>query len=591
MRHAPILIALAVATSARADGDSALHLVVHGSVDTANLAASIAKELGVDVAFVDRTCHLPCLDVTVDGNNVATVVYSPRMGGSRQRSVAIGSDTTHWPLMITLLAGNVVRDEAQDVLADLPARDLPRPGAAPGIGDVPPAPEPEDTPADAPADSDPAVAPEPGPVGSDPALAPGDAQVIDPAPVLAPPPAETPGEHRWLGLGFVPVLSTDLTRVGSVRHFLSLNLLVGVSGGSSGLALSGIADIQRGLVAGFQVGGIVTVGRRVAGTQVAGVAAVAGDLDGVQVAGTAAIADRVDGFQVAGIAAVSRSEVDYQAGGIAAFARGNAGTQVGGIAATSGGSAALQLGGIATVARTDAGVQVGGITAVAGNDANVQAGGIASVARGTANIQIAGLVNVTRRLRGMQLAPINVAREVDGIQIGVINVGGSADGFSFGLINIVPGGRYDLESAIDTSKMGTVLFRHGGRRWHNVYGIGGHPVKEDRPSADSDDVWMYGLGFGPSLAFGSTVIDLETIAWQVNHGARHESDISILGQLRLSIAHHWGPFALVAGGILNGYITNDQESPLILERRTAGAPMESGVTLTVWPSAFIGVRI
>ena len=585
MRHAPILIALAVATSARADGDSALHLVVHGSVDTANLAAQIAKELGVDVAFVAGTCHVPCLDVTVDGSNVATVVYSPRMGGSRQRSVAIGSDTTHWPLMITLLAGNVVRDEAQDVLAELPARDLPRPGAAPGIGDVPPAPE-----AEAPADEGPPVAPGAGPDGPEPAPAPEDtAPVLDPsAPALVPPPAETPGEHRWLGLGFVPVLSTDLTHVGSVRHFLSLNLLVGVSGGSSGLSLSGIADIQRGLVAGFQVGGVVTIGRRVAGTQVAGIAAVAGDLDGVQIAGTAAVADRVDGFQVAGIAAVSRSGVDYQAGGVAAFARGNAGTQAGGIAAVAGGDAALQLGGVAVVARHNAGVQVGGIAATAGDSANVQVGGVATVARGTANIQIAGLVNVTRRLRGMQLAPINVAREVDGIQIGVINVGGSADGFSFGLINIVPGGRYDLESAIDSSKMGTVLLRHGGRRWHNVYGVGGHPVKEDGPS---DDVWMYGLGFGPSLSFDNTVIDLETIAWQVNHGPRHESDISILGQLRLSIAHHWGPFALVVGGILNGYVTNDQESPLVLERRADGAPMESGVTLTVWPSAFIGVRI
>jgi hypothetical protein len=582
MRHAPILIALAIATTAQAGGDTALHLVVHGSVDTATLAASISKELGVDVAFVDGTCHVPCLDVTIDGNNVATVVYAPRMGPARQRSVAIGSDTTHWPLMVTLLAGNVVRDEAQDVLADLPARDLPRPGEAAGVGDVPPAPE-----AEPPADEAPAVAP------GAPEAPPPDSAPVEPgapgvAPEIAPPLPEGPTEHTWLGLGFVPVLSTDLTRVGSVRHFLSLNLLVGVNGGSSGLSLSGIADIQRGPVAGFQVGGIVTLARRVAGTQVAGVAAVAGDLDGVQIAGTAAVADRVDGFQVAGIASVSRSTADYQAGGVAAVARGNVGTQVGGIAAATGGDAALQLGGIAAVARHNAGVQVGGIAAAAGDSANVQVGGVATAARGTANIQIAGIVNYARRLRGMQLAPINVAREVDGIQIGVINVGGSRDGFSFGLINIVPGGRYDLESAIDTSKMGTVLFRHGGRRWHNVYGVGGHPVDKDGPS---DDVWMYGLGFGPSLSFDNTVIDLEAVAWQVNHGPRHESDISILGQFRLSVAHHWGPFAIVAGGILNGYITDDMESPLFTERRSVPLPMESKVTLTVWPSAFIGLRI
>lgn len=594
MRHAPILLALVLATSARADGEVVLHLAIHGSLDSAAVAGSIAKELGIAVAIVDGACAVPCLDVTIDGKNVATVVFSPRMGTSRQRSVAIGSDTTQWPLVITLLAGNVVRDEAQDVLVDLPSRDLPRPAAAPGVGEVPPAPPDEPAPGEAPdddgpaaapgaSDGDSAAAPVPRPVGPGPAGT-GPAELA-PVPLSAPEPA---GEHSWLGLGFVPVLSTDLTHVGSVRHFLSMNVLVGVNGGSSGLAISGIADIQRGLVGGFQVAGIVTMARRVAGTQVAGVAAVAGDLDGVQIAGTAAVADRLDGVQVAGIASVSRSTAGHQAAGVAAVARGNATTQLAGIATISGGDAGLQIGGVVAAARHSAGVQVAGIAATAGDNANFQVGGVATVARGTANIQIAGLVNVTRKLRGLQLAPVNVAREVDGIQIGIVNVGGSADGFSFGLINIVPGGRYDLESAIDSSKVGTILFRHGGRRWHNVYGVGGHPVNEDGPN---DDVWMYGLGFGPSLRFDNTVIDLETIGWQVNHGPRHESDISILGQLRLSVAHHWGPFALVVGGILNGYITNDQQSPLILERRSSDAPMQSGVTLTVWPSAFVGVRI
>lgn len=595
MRHAPILIALAVATTARADGDRTLHLAVHGSVDSAVVGAALAKELGVDVAVVDGTCDVPCLDVAIDGKHTATIMFAPRSGSPRARSVALGNDTSQWPLVITLLAGNVVRDEAQDVLAGLPSRDLPRPpDAGPVPGDVPPAPE--AAPADAPA---PAAAAEPAPEVA-PALEPeppGSGPVTWPEPIFTPGPPPSPRlapepepvrEHRWLGLGLVPGLSTDLTHIGSVRHFLSIDLLVGVSGGSSGLSFSGIADIERGLVAGFQVGGVVAVARRVAGTQVAGVAAVAGDLDGVQIAGTAAVADRVDGVQIAGVAAVSRSSADTQVGGVAAVARGNAGTQVGGVAAVAGGDVGFQVGGVAATARGNAGVQVAGVAAVAGGNANFQVGGVASVARGTANIQIAGLVNVAHRVRGIQLAPINVAHEVDGIQIGVINVGGSTDGFSFGLINIVPGGRADLETAVDSNKTGTLLFRHGGRRWHNVYGIGGHPVNQTGPS---DDVWMYGLGFGPSLAFDNTVIDLEAIGWQVNHGPRHESDVSVLGQLRLSVAHKWGPFALVAGGILNAYVTSDQQSPLILERRTSGEPMATGVTVTTWPSAFVGLRI
>lgn len=585
MRNASIAIALAIATTARADGDRTLHLAVHGSIDGAALGAAIAKELGVDIALVDGTCELPCLDVGIDGKQTATVIFAPRSGSPRMRSVKLGGSTAQWPLVITLLAGNVVRDEARDLLAGLPPRDLPRPPDAPAVAEVPPVPD------AAPAPEEPPEAPE---IASEPPevviVAPGIVDHVDPPPPPVagpqlligsvdgrdPPSVDAPREHRLLALGFVPGLSTDFTRIGQIRHFVSLHVLVGASGGSSGLALSGIADIQRGLVAGFQIAGIASIAQRVAGTQVAGVAAVAGELDGVQIAGTAAVADRVEGVQVGGIAAVSRAQADFQVAGIAAVARSSSAFQVGGIAATTRGSASTQAAGIA---------------AVAGGNAGVQIGGIASVSRGRVGVQLAGVAAVAKEVDGVQIAPINIASRNEGVQIGVVNVG-SAEGFSLGLINIVPGGRYDLEAAVDSSSLGTLLFRHGGRRWHNVYGVGGHPVDEASTSKSSDDVWMYGFGFGPTIRYDNTVIDVEAISWQVNHGARHESDISILGQLRLSIAHHWGPFAIVAGGALNAYVTNDRTSPLYLERRTDAPTMEErGVVMKAWPSAFLGVRI
>jgi hypothetical protein len=553
MRHAPLLIALAVATTARADGDP-LHLAVHGSVDLDALGEALVRELGVNVAGTHGTCDVPCLDITVDGKTTATVVYVPRTGTPRARSVALGNDASQWPLVITLLAGNLVRDEAQDVLAGLPDKALPRPSLHQ------PPPEPDAV--------DPGEAAGAGP----------DAPAVAPPPPLAavppgPPAPDPEQEHAFFGFGLVPGLSTDLTHIGRVRHFLSIDLLVGVSGGSSGLAVAGIASVERGLVAGFQVASIASVAPQVAGTQVAGIAAVSGDVDGVQVAGIAAVAGKIDGLQAAGIGAVSR---------------GDAGSQAAGIASVAGGDSRVQLSGIASVTRGTAGLQASGIASAAARDANVQISGISSAARGTANIQLAGVVNYARRVVGVQVAPINVAREVDGVQIGVVNVGGSADGFSFGLINIVPGGRYDLETAVDSDRIGTVLFRHGGRRWHNVYGVAGHRVDRTGPN---DDVWMYGLGFGPSLAMGDTVIDLEAISWQVNHGPRHDSDISILAQLRLSVAHHWGAFGVVAGGILNTYVTNDAQSPLMTERRTGGSAPAGEVTTTIWPSAFVGIRI
>jgi len=572
MRTVPLVLALAAAATARADDARTLHLSVRGSVDGPALATAIARELGLEVAVADGVCDVPCLAVSVDGGPTATITYSPRSGAPRARAVALGNDAAQWPLVITLLAGNVVRDEAQDLLAGLPPGDLPRPEAP---GDVP-------APVQAPVSDE--VAPPAPVVVPSPEASPhaggldASGSLVDPAPVR---------EHRWLGLGLVPGLSTDLTHIGSVRHYLSIDLLVGVSGGSTGLSLSGVADIERGPVAGTQIGGVFTYAWQVAGTQVAGVAAVAGEINGVQVAGTAAVADRVDGFQIAGVAALSRLGAENQVAGVAAFAQGNTGVQVGGVAALAQGNTGVQIGGVAALAQGDAGVQIGGVAAVA-SGANVQVGGVASIARGTANVQVAGVVNVARRLRGVQIAPVNVAHDGDGIQVGVINVAGSPDGFSFGLVNIVPGGRHDLETAIDSNRTGTVLFRHGGRRWHNVYGIGGHPVNESGPN---DDVWMYGLGFGPSLELGDTVIDLEAIGWQVNHGPRHESDVSILGQVRLSVAHRIGPVSLVAGGVFNAYITNDAQSPLILERSTSGAAMDNRVTVTTWPSAFVGVRL
>lgn len=403
-----------------------------------------------------------------------------------------------------------------------------------------------------------------------------------------------------LGVGLTPGLSTDGSHVGTVNHFLAAHLLVGVSGGSSGISASGIVDVQNGNVGGFQLAGIAAVAKRVLGVQVGGIAARARNLDGAQVGGIAAVADVADALQIGGIAAVA-DRASVQLAGIAAFSSGSAAAQVGGIA-TSAESSELQLAGLAAHTAEDAGfqfagisaaagsarVQVAGIASASGGDVGIQAAGIASVA-GTAHVQVAGLVSVADRVEGIQIAPINVAAKVSGVQIGLLNVGGSADGFSFGLINIVPGGRYDLEAAVDSSKTSTLLFRHGGRGWHNVYGIAGHPVDEQGPS---DDVWMYGLGFGPSWRLASARVDLEALGWQVNHGARHSTDISILTQLRLSIAYGLGPVALVAGGALNAYISDDKQSPLILERRTPAA-METSheVTVTKWPSVFVGVRL
>ena len=529
MQILTVAFASLVATTALAD----TQVVVRGKIDHERLRERLASELATDVTLTSNACKSPCLSIRIV-ESAATVIYSPRTGGLRERTVELGDDEAQWPVVIALLASNLVRNEADDVLASLPAprETLPR---------LP---------------------------------APDSIELTTPvAQIESPERVEREQPLMVLGFGFVPGLSTDFLQVGRVRHLLSLDLIAGVSAGSSLITVSGLVDVERGNVDGFQLGGIVSTARETHGMQVAGVAGVTGDLHGLQLAGVAAVADRVDGLQLGGLVASADSS-GVQIGGVTAYARGTAG---------------FQLGGVASVAQ-NATVQVGGVTSVARGPTNTQIAGIATVA-GQARLQIAGLVNIVDHLRGLQIGPINVAQQGDGVQVGVINIGGSEKSFSFGLINIVPGGRYDIEATIDTSRVGTALFRHGGTGWHNVYGIGGELVKDD---ASADQVWMYGLGFGPSWHAYSTRIDLELLGWWVNHGTRHSTDVSVLGQLRFSVSYDLGPTALVAGAAFNMYFSNDQMSPFFTARRMPGEMISTtsdDVTMEQWLTGFIGFRL
>ncbi len=604
MRTVILVLFAAIAAPAYAD----VHVSVHGGLDRERLRDQLAGELGVAVTLAGDACVEPCLDVRVDGSEV-TVSFSPRSGAPRTRTVALGDDRAQWPLLVTLLASNLVHDEAASLLAAAPDEG---PVLAPQPDDVqlPPVPELAMPPDGA-----------SGPVLADVASGGAAPHVVS---GVAAPTESAPTEWAFISVGLVPGLSTDSTHIGEVRHFVSLSAIAGLSAGSSGLALSGIVDIQRDRVSGFQGAGIATIGGHLSGIQLAGIAAVSDDLEGVQLGGIAAVAAHVDGIQAAGIAAFA-DRADHQIAGIATVSDGAAGwqlagigavandvdVQLAGIGAVADGKAVLQVAGIGAVADSvnvqlagigavadrgsfqiggiasvadHGGIQIGGIASVA-DDASVQLAGLANAAD-RAHLQIAGLVNVADA-GGLQIAPINVASSGSGTQIGILNIAGSAESSSFGLINIVPGGRYDLEAAVDSGRIGTLLFRHGGVGWHNVYGIGGQSVSSQGPN---DDIWMYGLGFGPSWQLHGSRLDLEAIAWEVNHGARHETDVSTLAQLRLSLAFGIGSLALVVGGELNTYISDDMQSPLMLERRSV-MPTSNAITTTTWPSAFVGVRL
>jgi hypothetical protein len=587
-RLAGILVALAAST-ARADRPD-IELTVSGSIDATALGKSIAIELGRPVTSAADRCAAPCLSVVV-GDATATIVFTTASGAVRQRTVALGDDRAQWPVVVTLLAGNLVRDEAADVIGLVPDKKPPEPVAT-AIEEQPPQ----------------TIEAPPAPV-----------IVAPPSSVTVAPPLRLEDDGGiGFAIGLVPLVSTDLTNVNR-KHYLTFDLIVGMSGGETGFAMSGVADVVRGDVSGIQIAGVVGTTRRLSGIQVSGAAAVAGDVDGVQVAGAAAVADEVSGVQVGGAVAYANHDAQVQVAGATAVALGAAAMQLAGAVAYadtdgdvqvagavthSGRDANLQVAGAVTSAARDANLQSAGAVAYAGRDSNLQIAGAVAVTGNKADLQIAGAVavatdsdmqiagavNVASHVHGMQIAPINIASRNDGMQIGIINIGGGPDGDAFGLINIVPGGRYDLEAAVDTYRVGTLLLRHGGRRWHNVYGIAGHPAKEDLNN-DNNDVWMYGAGFGPTFRLGGGMLDVEAMAWEVSHGWHHDDKLSLLAQGRITLGIPLGFMTVVAGAAYNTYISNDMQSPIILERRTDGGTMTSGTTVTRWPSLFVGVRI
>ena len=518
-----LVLALLSAAPAAADPPRAISLRVTGDgIAPAALAPRVAAELGREVVDVasDGACDAPCLDVAIDGGR-AIVRFSAADGAPpRARTIELGSDRSAWPTLVTLLAGNLARDQTGDVLALLPA--------PPKSDDV----EPVGSPAELP---DALIAPPAPPAPPAPSTAPPQSADA-PAPIYGASSHETPAadDDSTFVIGLVPGLSTDFTHL-RARHDLALHLAVGVGGGLDGISLAGAVDVETGPIDGVQLSGAVNVGAAI---------------DGIQIAGAVNVGRSLDGFQAAGAVNVGGGESD-----------------------------GAQIAGAVNVARDTDGFQVAGAV---------------NVARDLDGTQVAGAVNVARDVDGFQIGVVNVARRVDGFQLGVINIGGSGDGASIGLIGLVPGGRTDIEASVDARSLGTILLRHGSARWHNVYGVGGQRA-EDVGTHARDDLWMAGLGLGPTWRAGAATIDLDAMCWHVSTTGHFDDGVSLLNQLRLSVALAVGPVALVGGAELNVYVGEHTSAPYMLlttaPMPTTSTPADGGVGVTVWPSLFVGVRL
>ena len=508
----------------------ALRVRVHGNLDATAIASAIAAELGVAARVVDSDAACTAPCASIAVDGQARAAIAVVLADATlQRAIDLPAAPGAAAEVVALVVGNLARDQAGALLADL------APPAAEVAPSLAPVPAFDDTLGEA----APALAPEAPPPAE---VAPA----VDAVAVVAP--AETPGPRPTrFGFGLVPALGID------------------VAGSRGGVAIDVVLGGRRRLAA-FNVAGVGSI--------------VTEDLRGTQIGGAFAAAGRVDGLQV---------------GGAVAAAGGVRGTQIGGAVAAARDLRGTQLAGAVAAARDVRGTQIGGAVVAARDLRGTQIGGAVAAARDVRGTQIGGAVSVARRVDGLQVAgAVNVAGRLDGVQVGVVNIAGSGDGVSLGLVNLVRGGRTEVEATLDHRGLGTAVLRHGSRRWHNVYGVGG---LAERTTVDGDvspqDVWMYGLGMGPSWQRGRTTLDVEAMAWHVVYGGDFDGELDLLNQLRFVVGVPVGPAALVAGGALNVYVTSDQSRDGIAAREAMPmhVPDDGELHVQVWPSAFVGVRL
>lgn len=360
-----LLTVLSATAGAQESAPAATTLVVSVDAGTSGLSAdevraAIGTELGVATAAEGRSAATIVVRIA---KGRALVSVSRASGTRIEREIDLPSERAAQIEVIALLAGNLARDEAAELLSALKKKE---PATTTTEEKAPSAPSAAPSPAaKAPASTTTAVKPEAQPEA--PATETTDAAPKAPygGPLAANlslfhPLSIVQGSERYtlnleLGLAY--------SRIGALSGY-GLNIgHLRVDGRARGVATGVLWTRVDGDAEGaFMSGVFMQGGGTLRGAEVAGVVALrGGDVQGAQGAGAVAVADRVHGAQVAGAVAYAKGDVS---------------------------GAQLSL------------VNVGG---------NVDGAQI-------------GLVNVGGHVRGTQIGLVNVSDQVDGVPLGVVNV-------------------------------------------------------------------------------------------------------------------------------------------------------------------------
>lgn len=373
----PILFALSNALCLPALGQASAPVAVQSraalrvqvDVGASGLSAdvvrtAIGKELGVEAVAEGNASR--SLGVRIVGNR-ARVSFTRPSGEKLEREVELPRETSSQVEVIALLAGNLARDEAGELLASL---KKPEPEPPPAV-EPPPAPAPapalgvarKPTPPDAPAkNAAPAESAGRGPFAANLSLA---------HPIAIDEDSERRSFDLEVGLAY--------SRIGGLTGF---GLTVGhlrIEGPARGVGISGLWTRIGGDAEGaFGTGLLAQGGGTLRGAEASGIATLRqGNVDGAQGAGIVSTGARVRGAQISGVVSWANGPViGFQGAGALAYSKGDVeGVQL----------SLLNIGG------------------------KVQGAQL-------------GIVNIGGDVRGSQVGLVNVSDRVDGVPLGIVNV-------------------------------------------------------------------------------------------------------------------------------------------------------------------------
>jgi hypothetical protein len=504
------------------------------SMDREQLRVQLERELGV-VVVLDHTISLAeGATLTIDAPTLQTVHVA---FGDSERTVDLSTAGPHAVETLALVAANLMRDEASDLLSSLRST-------------------------------------------------PNNVPVHVPVPSSSPSPAPTkPQRHGCAPTRFphVPFAANLVPRVGTssftgleVEQAFAFNAIGGSAAALYGFELAGVFNHESYSVCGAQIAG--------------GANLVNGPMEGFQLAALNMVDGRVEGGQLAFINTSSGTMHGFQAAFLNLALRGGDAIQLGFANVVTDYLVGSQIGFGNIATGTVEGGQFGFGNVTLGSVSGLQAGFVNVAQRSLSGAQ-AGFVNTTAGdSTGFQFGFVNVTSgRSRGLMLGMANVSADADA-AIGLLNIYTKGRTQLDVWATDAGLVMVGVEHGGKLFHNILGIGAS-------SRSGQGVFAFAYGLG-ARAFQSQALflDVDAVAYGLVSGddTQENPDFGSIMQLRVPIGFRlqsW--FALYVSPALNLSVARNDENNSLRDPSFYGASVTtkgSDVVSYIWPGVTLGAR-